>query len=622
MKSIGSWKITTKIVAFLLLTEILFLSIVISSSYFFSTKLLKENASLQISELGPLLNSALVTPLLQKDYATVRAITSEITESKFIIKVIILNTQGQEIANSSSRWFKENEKISAVSSVALNLGDIQLGSAQVTLSKSGLLDLQKKALQDTIYVAIASIFLFLIIAIVLARNLSSPIIKLLSFTKNYDEQDFSKIAFKSRNDEIGELYRAYEIMLNKNKIQINSLIKSRAALQEREEIIDNALESIQDAFGLFDSEDYLILCNSEYAKTFTIFNSFAEIKGMKFEEIVRSSLKYKGEVIGQGFDGDQEAWIKERIRRHQNPDENMFQVIEFSSGKWLRVSEKRTNRGGIVGIRTDISELKKIQKNLEENILEKNKLLKSMATLFKSNSMGSMVSSLAHEINSPLGSISIHSELLRIDLKEIAERHDLSELDHLTLLADQIFLATQKASLVVTRLRSLFTHGEDKFELFNLSIILNDIIGLMSGEIANEKIHLNLKVDDNLMIYGDVNQIQMVIINILKNSMEALRNISDQRIITVVAQAENGKTRVGIADNGPGFKDFILKSGFELFKTSKPNGMGVGMWLGRAIMENHNGSINATNNSGGGANTTLIFYEKNNRQGNSTSNKI
>ncbi len=393
---------------------------------------------------------------------------------------------------------------------------------------------------------------------------------------------------------------------------VTKRIQIQTEAVRKEELIYDAIESIHDAFGLFDTEDKLILCNAKYAKTFTKYNSYDEIKGISFEELVRSSLKYKGEVIEKEFIGDQEAWIKERIRRHRNPEEVGVTEIQFGPDKWILVREKRTKNGGIVGIRTDISELKSIQKTLEESIFEKNQLLKSMATLFKSNSMGSMVSSLAHEINGPLGSISINSELLKLELKEKIEKLNVSDFDHFKHMVEQIFEATKKAGLVVTRLRSLFTHGEDKFELFDLSVTLGDIYSLISSEFMNEKITFNLQIENNLMVYGDVSQIQMVVINTLKNSMEALKNISDQKIINLRALATDGQTRLEIADNGPGFNDAILKNGFELFKTSKPNGMGVGMWLSRAIMENHNGSINATNDSKGGANITLIFYDKKN----------
>jgi nitrogen fixation/metabolism regulation signal transduction histidine kinase len=610
MKSIGSWSIATKIIAFLVVIEILFLSIVISSTYFFSTKLLKENSNFQISELAPLLNTALITPLLQKDYATVRAITSEITESKFITQAIIFDKNSNVIAKSSSKWFSENDSTAVVSTIELHADNLALGMAEITLSKNIYLDLQKRALQDTIYVSVVSILVFLLIAMALARYFSNPIIELLNFTKKYDGQDFSKATYMSRNDEIGELYRAYEVMLDNNRKQINALNNSQIILKERKETIDDALQGIRDAFALFDAEDNLILCNSEYVKTFTPFNSFEEIRGITFEELVRSSLKHKGEVIEPAFNGDQEAWVKERIRRHRNPREAGITEVQLGPEKWVQVRERRTNRGRIVGIRTDISELKMIQRTLEEAVVEKNQLLKSMATLFKSNSMGSMVSSLAHEINSPLGAVSLNSELLKMELTEYIERHQISDLDKAVLFADQIFLGTQKTSLVVSRLRSLFTHGEDKFELFDLTTMINDILGLLRGDLMNEKVVLHARVESSLNVFGDVSQIQMVIMNATRNAMQALKTTVDQRAINVEAFKTEGQVRVVISDNGPGFNDSILKNGFELFKTTKSSGMGVGMWLSRAIMENHNGSINATNNKEGGACITLIFYDK------------
>jgi PAS domain S-box-containing protein len=247
------------------------------------------------------------------------------------------------------------------------------------------------------------------------------------------------------------------------EVQIKKALK--ATIQQ----VYDDIESINDAFSLFDADDKLVICNAKYAQTFTPYNTFEEIKGNTFEELVRLSLKHKGEVIEPAFNGDQEAWIKERIRRHRNPEEVGVTEVQLGPEKWVQVREKRTSNGGIIGIRTDISELKMIQRTLEEAVVEKNQLLKSMATLFKSNSMGSMVSSLAHEINSPLGAVSLNAELLKMELTEYIERHQLTGLDKAILFADQIFLGTQKTSLVVSRLRSLFTHGEDQFELFDLT---------------------------------------------------------------------------------------------------------------------------------------------------------
>ncbi len=130
------------------------------------------------------------------------------------------------------------------------------------------------------------------------------------------------------------------------------------------ESMQDAIESIRDAFGLFDQDDRLILCNQAYAGTFTPFNRFSDIQGWTFADLVRSSVLTRGEMIEPEFGGDLEAWVAERTRRHRRPGGDLRQ-IRFADGKWLQVSERPTKNGGIVGVRTDITELKQAQELAE-----------------------------------------------------------------------------------------------------------------------------------------------------------------------------------------------------------------------------------------------------------------
>jgi diguanylate cyclase (GGDEF)-like protein len=154
-------------------------------------------------------------------------------------------------------------------------------------------------------------------------------------------------------------------MVDQIQAQFRILEKNERLIKEREELIIDAIESIPDAFGLFDAEDKLILCNQAYVKTFTLFDSFAEIKGTSFEDLVRSSLKFKGEVIDPNFEGDEEAWVARRAYHHRNPSDQGL-VLQFASGKWLQVMERKTQSGGIVGIRTDVTSIKEAQNNIEK----------------------------------------------------------------------------------------------------------------------------------------------------------------------------------------------------------------------------------------------------------------
>ena len=378
-------------------------------------------------------------------------------------------------------------------------------------------------------------------------------------------------------------------------IQVSATNRLLEALQKSENQMRRRINLLVEIVFELNEKGEIVYSNDAWQKNL----GYQSVVGTQFSEYIHplDLDVFQNAILRYDFDKGQQSKILIRFKHSEGHILSMYANVV-------------STESGIVGALHDVTEQIQTQNILEETIFEKNQLLKSMATLFKSNSMGNLVSSLAHEINSPLGSISINSELLKMDLKEYVERHQVDDLENFQLIVDQIFEATQKAGLVVARLRSLFTHGEDKFELFDLSMTISDIFSLLNSEFSNEKIVLNSKVEKNLIIYGDPSQIQMVIINALKNSIDSVKNTTNPRVVNFEALKIDDQTRVVISDSGSGFNDSILKSGFELFKTSKPNGMGVGMWLSRAIMENHNGSINATNNPEGGACITLIFYDK------------
>ncbi|MFT5644391.1 MAG: diguanylate cyclase (GGDEF)-like protein/PAS domain S-box-containing protein [Janthinobacterium sp.] len=137
-----------------------------------------------------------------------------------------------------------------------------------------------------------------------------------------------------------------------------TLAAAQAAIAQTN-LID-AIDSLSEAFGLYDADDRLVMCNSLYAQYFTNFDRYEDIAGLHFEDLVRSSLA-NGEVIEPAFQGDVEDWIRERIRRHRNPQAESH-VLQLGQGRWLEVSERRTRSGGIVGVRRDIS----LQKQLEQ----------------------------------------------------------------------------------------------------------------------------------------------------------------------------------------------------------------------------------------------------------------
>ncbi|MEO8304651.1 MAG: diguanylate cyclase [Betaproteobacteria bacterium] len=142
------------------------------------------------------------------------------------------------------------------------------------------------------------------------------------------------------------------------KAQDQALIQARDEAAAARAALMDAIESLPEAFALFDSDDRLKLCNRHYAKHITDTGHFDDIAGWSFEDIVRTSLA-RGEVIPPEFADDAEAWIADRIWNHRHPGPAPRE-LEMAHGRWVEVTERRTTSGGIVGVRSDMTERKQL----------------------------------------------------------------------------------------------------------------------------------------------------------------------------------------------------------------------------------------------------------------------
>ncbi len=122
----------------------------------------------------------------------------------------------------------------------------------------------------------------------------------------------------------------------------------------RNRLLD-AIESIPDGFALYDADDRLVLCNEQYRKIYDISADLL-VPGVRFEDHIRTSA-YRGQV--EEAIGREEDWVREQLARHQNPVSTHLQ--QLGNGRWLQISEQKTREGGIVSVRTDITDLKQAE---------------------------------------------------------------------------------------------------------------------------------------------------------------------------------------------------------------------------------------------------------------------
>ncbi|MCH9051642.1 MAG: PAS-domain containing protein [Proteobacteria bacterium] len=132
--------------------------------------------------------------------------------------------------------------------------------------------------------------------------------------------------------------------------------KAENALRESEAQLVEAIESISEGFALFDAEDRLVLYNTKYKEMYPTSRHLKLVPGTRFEDIIRASA---ATGLHASAIGRVEEWVRERLEQHHNPRGAVEQRL--SDGRWLRVTERRTRDGGIVGIRADITELKRAE---------------------------------------------------------------------------------------------------------------------------------------------------------------------------------------------------------------------------------------------------------------------
>ena len=209
---------------------------------------------------------------------------------------------------------------------------------------------------------------------------------------------------------------------------------------------------------------------------------------------------------------------------------------------------------------------------------------------------GELTASIAHEINQPLGAILTNAEtadaILNSPSPDIAELKDIVK---------DILRDDRRAGEVIRRMRSLLK--KVPFELKSLDF--NDLVGETVELVlaVGRKVELvSVITPDALPILGDRIQLQQVILNLVANGIDAMKDTStENRIISIRTSRVEKFAELSVSDLGPGIPEDKLKEVFEPFYTSKAEGMGMGLSIARTIIEAHHGLISARNRVHGGA---------------------
>ena len=228
-----------------------------------------------------------------------------------------------------------------------------------------------------------------------------------------------------------------------------------------------------------------------------------------------------------------------------------------------------------------------------------------LAHVARVSTMGEMAAGLAHEINQPLGAIASFAEgsLRLIE----AGSPDMNRLGHaIGEVADQ----AKRAGRIIRRLRSFVAKGEPQRSVCNLRALTEEVADLVAMDMRQERILFRLDMPESLpAVSVDRVQIQQVLLNLMRNAIEAMANIeTDDRELVVSAlkpTPSQDMVTVVVSDSGPPCLPTDLANIFDAFYTTKTSGIGMGLSISRSIVKAHGGRIWATPN--GEAGLTVWF---------------
>ena len=213
--------------------------------------------------------------------------------------------------------------------------------------------------------------------------------------------------------------------------------------------------------------------------------------------------------------------------------------------------------------------------------------------------VNALTTSIAHEINQPVtGIVTNGGTCLRL------LDADPPDLDGARLTATRMIRDANRTAEVIAGLRALFTNQEFSLEPLNLNEVTREVLALTSSDLQRNRVVLDASLAEDLpLIDGDRIQLQQVLLNLLRNAQEAMSQVHGRvRALLITTEREaSGDVRLSVRDTGVGIDHEHSDTLFTAFRTTKPDGMGVGLSISRSIIARHQGRLWAESNDGPGA---------------------
>jgi PAS domain S-box-containing protein len=253
------------------------------------------------------------------------------------------------------------------------------------------------------------------------------------------------------------------------------------------------------------------------------------------------------------------------------------------------VEDNRVTR--VRGVMVDLTNRKRAEEELRQAQAD-------LAHVSRVTTMGELTASLAHEVNQPIAAAVTNANTC---LRWLTRDHP--DLEEARAAAMRIVKDGTRAAEIISRIRLLFKKGIAERELVDINEVVGEMIVLLRSQATGHSVSIRTELAPDLpQVMGDRVQLQQVMMNLILNSIDAMRDVDGTRELAIQSQrAENEQLQITVSDTGVGLPPKQADKIFNAFFTTKLHGTGMGLSISRSIVESHGGRLWAESNSSRGA---------------------
>jgi len=365
---------------------------------------------------------------------------------------------------------------------------------------------------------------------------------------------------------------------------VTALRNTEGKLDRANSILRSILTTIPDAMVVIDEAGLVSSFSATAEKMF----------GYEQEEIIGQNVKV---LMPEPYRAAHDGYIERYIRTDEKriigigrtvvgcrKDGTTF-PLQLEVGE-AKIGEERYFTGFII----DLTEKKQTEAELQS-------LQADLAHASRLSAVGTLASSLAHEINQPLTAIanylSAARDMMDSDLAENQEffREALQESVSESL----------RAGTIVRRLREFVSRGEINRRVLSIAQVVEDatVLGMIGAQERGVQFSINIAPDTD-HVFVDRVQIQQVMVNLMRNGIEAMADSAEKKLHIGVTSIDDERLEIAVSDSGTGIDQELGERIFDPFASTKGDGMGLGLSICRTIIESHGGTIRVEPNPEGG----------------------